>query len=129
MFAGVILLFPALPPTLAQPLCDGSLISVGYGSFHRIEINKDKQSFTVDPFLNLDRASDVIYADAVGYRWKDQSFYGAIRRWAQDSIPIFSVSAEGVYQVLGYIKTGNSFDVLSGAFSQDQRYLFLVENR
>ncbi|MCG8331459.1 MAG: gliding motility-associated C-terminal domain-containing protein [Chitinophagales bacterium] len=117
----------------AQP-CDGRLMVLGGygdGKIYPIMIDKENLTSTTDEaIITLDDPAEVWDSDAMGYRWKDQTFYGLIRHISTSFVHIFAIDEGSNFSLTttSNSELENGAFIYSGCVSNNQEHLILVEN-
>lgn len=106
-------------------VCNGKLINTTHGRFYVVEIDQEQQLFSLSPFVN----TLVQNADAIGYRWADQTFYGVIRSSATATASVFALKSDGSSEIVAAINAERPYRIFAGAVTNNQRYLVLLETR
>lgn len=107
-------------------ICNGSLIEVLDGKLSRLQLNPELGTFSREHFLNT--TLDLDHVSALGFRWADQKFYGAFA-FAIDTVKIFSLDLDGSHTIITTFVTESPYRIVSGAVTNDQQYLVMLEGR
>jgi len=120
--------------TAQQNPCDGRLMvngTHGDSSIYPLLIDRANQSCQVgEPVVTVASPAEIWDADATGYSWKSQQFYGAIIYNSATRIDLFTIGQDGNFEVTFVTSPDleDGFFLYSGCVSNDQQHLLLIEN-
>jgi len=128
-------LFSFLSSLSAQKFpCDGRLMVInafGNGNVYSLKIDRQNLTCTTgEPLVELETPLHIWNPEAIGYRWKNQTFYGTILYQSSTHIDLFSIDKDGNFAI-NYVsgpELEDAFAMISGCVSNDQQHLLLIEN-